>query len=128
MQVPGGLTDLPRRHASRTGYAAPGSRLVGRDEVGRSWTHDDVAQAAAHLPSVIVDPQCLLAGKPRTDKRPSAQPFVTKIDWADVAVATRAVDMDLKAECSDVVESPEREGAQHAPQLVRGGSRIIGLQ
>ncbi len=36
--------------------------------------------------------------------------------------------MNLQAECGDFVESPEWEGAQHAPQLVRSNSRIIGLQ
>jgi len=36
--------------------------------------------------------------------------------------------MDLKVECGDFIESPKWEGAQHAPQLVRSGSRIIGLQ
>ena len=87
-----------------------------------------MAEAAAHLPSVPVDPPCLSADKARANKRPAAQPFVTKIDRADVAVAPRAVDMDLKAECGDFIECPEWEGAQHAPELVRFGSRNIGLQ
>jgi len=87
-----------------------------------------VAQAAAHLPSVIVDPPCLPADKARTDKRPTAQPFVTKIDGTNVAEATREIDMDLKAECGDFVKCAKREGVQHASQLGRCGSRIIGLQ
>jgi len=87
-----------------------------------------VAQGAADLRSVIVDPPCLSADKARADKRSAAQPFVTKIDRADVTVATRTVDMDLKAESGDFIESPEWEGAQHAPQLVRSNSRITGLQ
>lgn len=87
-----------------------------------------MAEGAAHLPSVIVDPECLLADEALTDKRSTAEPLVTKIDRADVAVATRAVDMNLEAECGDFIERSERESAQHAPQLVRGRSPIIGLQ
>ena len=84
-----------------------------------------MSQAAAHLPSVIVDLPCLPADKARADKRSAAPPSVTKIDWANAAVATRAVDMDLKAESGDFVEGAEWESASH---LVGRGPRIIGLQ
>jgi hypothetical protein len=128
-QMRRGLADLPTRHASRTGDGTPRDGLRRRDEVGRPRTHDDVAEATAdgrwkravRLSDARAPEAC--AGKGF-----AVQPVVSKIDRADVAIAGRAVNFDLKLECGDFIECPKREGAQHAPELRRAGVGIIGRQ
>ena len=123
-EVLGGLADLPSRHASRTGNAAPRYHLGGRDEVRRLWPHDDMTKAATYSRRVIVDSPALSTDEARADKGPAAQPFVRKIDRADIPVTTRAVGMDLEAECGDFIKCPEGKGAQHALELGRDSPRL----
>jgi len=113
-----GLVNLP--NAARTGEKGERHWATDRQQLG--WPDDRHTSASAWRTVVA------RAAAAETRGGEAAVRPTLKVDRPPSAVAARAVNVQLKAMPADVANGLEWKFAEHACDVERGNSRIIGLQ